>query len=105
MPLYELLEKLFILFDMQLIEKQDAYICAFYDAVTEYMQNNSSELTAFISYWDEHLHEKTIPSGESTRDSDSLSISQKVWSIIRFYFPSATGKWRMKPTVISSGVR
>lgn len=29
MPLYELLEKLFILFDMQLIEKQDAYICAF----------------------------------------------------------------------------
>lgn len=64
MPLYELLEKLFILFDMQLIEKQDAYICAFYDAVTEYMQNNSSELTAFISYWDERLHEKTIPSGE-----------------------------------------
>ena len=64
MPLYELLEKLFILFDMQLIEKQDAYICAFYDAVTEYMQNNSSELTAFISYWDERLHEKTLPSGE-----------------------------------------
>lgn len=28
------------------------------------MQNNSSELTAFISYWDERLHEKTIPSGE-----------------------------------------
>lgn len=38
MPLYELLEKLFVLFDMQLIEKQDAYLCAFYDAVTEYMQ-------------------------------------------------------------------
>lgn len=49
---------------MQRIEKQDAYICAFYDAVTEYMQNNSSELTAFISFWDERLHEKTIPSGE-----------------------------------------
>lgn len=64
MPLYELLEKLFVLFDMQRIEKQDAYICAFYDAVTEYMQNNSSELTAFISFWDERLHEKTIPSGE-----------------------------------------
>lgn len=50
MPLYELLEKLFVLFDMQLIEKQDAYLCAFYDAVTEYMQNNSSELTAFIRF-------------------------------------------------------
>lgn len=64
MPLYELLEKLFVLFDMQRIQQQDAYLCSFYDAVTEYMQNNSSELTAFISYWDEYLHEKTIPSGE-----------------------------------------
>ena len=49
---------------MQLIEKQDAYLCAFYDAVTEYMQNNSSELTAFIRFWDEKLNAKTIPSGE-----------------------------------------
>lgn len=64
MPLYELLEKLFILFDMKNIRKQDAYLCAFYDAVTEYMQNNSSELTAFLGYWDEKMHEKTIPSGE-----------------------------------------
>lgn len=64
MPLYELLETLFILFDMKKIEKQDAYLCAFYDAVTEYMQSNSSELSAFISYWDDTLHSKTIPSGE-----------------------------------------
>ncbi len=64
MPLYELLEKIFILFRMDKIEKQDAYLCAFYDAVTEYMQSNSSELTAFISYWDETMHGKTIPSGE-----------------------------------------
>lgn len=64
MPLYELLEKLFVMFDMEKIEKQDAYLCAFFDAVTEYMQNNSSELTAFIAFWDEKLHEKTIPSGE-----------------------------------------
>ncbi len=64
MPLYELLETLFLLFDMQRIAHQDAYLCAFYDAVTEYMRQHSSELTAFIAYWDEHLHEKTIPSGE-----------------------------------------
>lgn len=64
LPLYELLEQLFILFEMKRIPKQDAYICAFYDAVTEYLQNRSSELTAFITYWDETLHGKTIPSGE-----------------------------------------
>ena len=64
MPLYELLEKLFLLFELEKISNQGAYLCAFYDAVTEYIQNNSSELTAFITYWEEKLHEKTIPSGE-----------------------------------------
>ena len=64
MPLYELLERLFELFDMQCIPDQDAYLCAFYDAVTDYLQNNSSELTAFLSFWEETLHAKNIPSGE-----------------------------------------
>lgn len=64
MPLYELLEKLFVIFSMNQIKQQDAYLCAFYDAITEYMQKNSSELTAFIAFWDEHLSTKTIPSGE-----------------------------------------
>ena len=64
MPLYELLEKLFVIFSMDRINEQDAYLCAFYDSVTEYMNNNSSELTAFISYWEETLCAKTIPSGE-----------------------------------------
>lgn len=64
MPLYELLEKLFRLFELEKISNQGAYLCAFYDAVTEYVQNNSSELTAFIAHWEEKLHEKTIPSGE-----------------------------------------
>ena len=64
MPLYELLEKLFVLFDLKEIKDQDAYLCAFYDAVTDYLQNNSSELTTFLTHWNEKLHSKTIPSGE-----------------------------------------
>ena len=64
MPLYELLEKLFVIFRMDMIEEQDAYLCAFYDSVTEYMQSNSSELTSFLTYWNETLYAKTIPSGE-----------------------------------------
>ena len=63
-PLYELLEKLFVIFRIDMIEEQDAYLCAFYDSVTEYMQNNSSELTSFLTYWNETLYAKTIPSGE-----------------------------------------
>lgn len=64
MPLYELLEELFRIFAMDKIEHQDAYLFAFFDAVTEYLQSNSSELNSFINFWDETLYKKTIPSGE-----------------------------------------
>lgn len=64
MPLYELLEELFSLFGMNRIKEQDAYLFSFFDAVTEYLQNNSSDPDAFIRYWDETLCNKTIPSGE-----------------------------------------
>ena len=64
MPLYELLETLASIFNIREIKGQDAYLCAFYDAVTLYVQDNSSDIAAFIAYWEEVLHEKTIPSGE-----------------------------------------
>ena len=64
MPLYELLEELFSIFEMGHIKEQDAYLFAFFDAVTDYLQSNSSELDSFIRYWNETLCSKTIPSGE-----------------------------------------
>jgi len=64
MPLYELLVKLMGIFQLSRIEKQDAYLFSFFDAVNDYLQENSSELTAFIAYWEEKLCYKTIPSGE-----------------------------------------
>ena len=65
MPLYELLEELFSIFGMNRIEKQDAYLFSFFDAVTEYLQSNSSDPDSFIRYWEETLCSKTIPSGET----------------------------------------
>ena len=64
MPLYELLEELFGLLEVKRLEKQDAYLFAFFDAVTDYLQNHSSDLDGFLHYWDEKLCMKTIPSGE-----------------------------------------
>ena len=64
MPLYELLEELFSIFEMNRISAQDAYLFAFFDAVTDYLQSNSSELDSFIHFWEETLCNKTIPSGE-----------------------------------------
>lgn len=64
MPLYELVEELYELFSLHRIENQDAYMFKFYDAVSEYLDDHSSELTSFLLYWDETLCKKTIPSGE-----------------------------------------
>ena len=64
MPLYELLEELFEIFSLRQIENQDAYLFKFYDAVSEYLKDHSSDLTTFIQFWNEKLSSQTIPSGE-----------------------------------------
>ncbi len=63
MPLLELLEKLTRIFQLSLIENQDAYLLSFDDHVNDYLQKHSSELTAFVKHWEEKLCFKTIPSG------------------------------------------
>lgn len=65
MPLYELVEELFNIFSLQEIEQQEAYLFKFYDAVSEYLEDHSSELTAFLLFWEEKLCKQTIPSGET----------------------------------------
>lgn len=99
MPLYELLEELFSIFEMNLIKDQDAYLFAFFDAVTDYLQSNSSELDGFIRYWDETLCSKTIPSGEVEGIRISPYTNPKDWNSIPYSFLSATGNWRMKPII------
>lgn len=64
MPLYEQLEALYGILQLERIGKQDAYLFAFFDAVTDYLRNNPSEPEAFIRHWDECLCGKTIPGGE-----------------------------------------
>lgn len=91
MPLYELLEELFSLFEMNRIKEQDAYLFAFFDAVTDYLQNNSSELDGFIRYWDETLCSKTIPSGEIEGIRIFPYINQRDWNFIPCFFLSVTG--------------
>lgn len=64
MPLYELLEELLDIFQINRIPHQEAYLFAFFDAVIDYLQEHSSDLTSFLNYWNETLCRKTIASGE-----------------------------------------
>ena len=62
MPLYELLEELCVIFHIEQIEGQEAYLFAFFDAVTVYLADSPAD--GFLNYWDETLCSKTIPGGE-----------------------------------------
>lgn len=65
LPLYELTEELVSLFRLNEIEKQEAYLLTFFDAVTEYLQTNASDIGNFLKHWDEVLCAKTIAGGET----------------------------------------
>ena len=62
MPLYELLEELCVIFHVEQIKGQEAYLFAFFDAVTSYLANEPAD--GFLQYWEETLCSKTIPGGE-----------------------------------------
>ena len=67
MPLYELTERLFTIFHIDRVGDQSAYICAFFDQLTAYLQENLDSpnlptLLRFLSEWDETLCGKTIQS-------------------------------------------
>ena len=64
MPLYELLEELYSILHLNLVAKQDAYLFSFFDAVTQYLQDNPSDIGHFIRHWEDTLCAQTIPSGE-----------------------------------------
>ena len=65
LPLYELIEELYSIFELDKIKEQDAYLLYFMDEVAQYLADHSSDMTAFLSYWEEELSEKSIPGSET----------------------------------------
>ncbi len=64
LPLCELVERLYAIFSLDKIPEQEGYLCAFFDAVSDYSSTHPSELSDFIAYWDETLFKKTLPVGD-----------------------------------------
>jgi ATP-dependent exoDNAse (exonuclease V) beta subunit len=65
LPLYELVEELYSIFELDKIKKQDAYLLCFMDEVSQYLTNHPSDISAFLNYWEEELSGKSIPSSET----------------------------------------
>lgn len=63
-PLNELCEELYRIFDMHLIEGEDAYILCFYDELANYLRNGTSDIPSFLEYWENEMSKKSIPACE-----------------------------------------
>lgn len=73
-PLLELISYFYRLYDLQGIEGQSSYLFFFFDAINQYLKNNSADLHSFISFWDKELSKKTIPTEGSIDGVRAMTI-------------------------------
>ena len=65
LPLYELAEKIYSTFELHRIDGQGAYLCAFYDQLADFVNQNTTDIQSFLNEWNESLYKKTIQSDEA----------------------------------------
>lgn len=61
LPTYELIERLMAMLNIESSKGEEAYIYAFLDHVSQFINNKSADLTAVLTAWDEGLCDKCIP--------------------------------------------
>ena len=62
LPLYELVERLFVVFNLNRFDEQTAYVCTFYDYLSDYINDNTPDIDGFLRQWEESIGAKTIQS-------------------------------------------
>lgn len=65
MPLLDTIESIYSEFELDKLNEQSAYICAFYDQVSDFSSSNSGDLSKFIEAWNTDICCKTIQSDEA----------------------------------------
>lgn len=66
MSITEAAEHIYMMFGLERIEGQSAYLFSFHDKVVDYMRDNPSDVPNFLRAWDEGIGEKTIPNDAAT---------------------------------------
>lgn len=62
LPLYELAEKLYKIFQLECLKEESAYVSMFYDQLNKFTLDDSTDIDAFVLEWEETIHGKTIQS-------------------------------------------
>jgi len=74
LPLYELVEEVYRLFELEKIQAQDSYLHCFMDKLSEYLLHAPSDLGSFLKHWDEKMSDLSIPAGSVVNGIRILSI-------------------------------
>ena len=61
-PLINLAERLFSIFELEQLNNQSAYICAFFDQMTDFLQKHVAGIDDFLKEWNNNLCGKSIHS-------------------------------------------
>ncbi len=64
MPLYDMAESLYSMFGIDRLEKQSAYVCAFFDRLGKLAEESFAGIDTFLEEWDAHIGAKTIQSDD-----------------------------------------
>jgi len=74
LPLLELISYLYRFYGLERLEGQSAYLFFFFDAVTDYLKDHSTDVHSFLSFWEEELSQKTISAGEGIEGVRAMTI-------------------------------
>lgn len=65
LPLYELADRLFAIFQLQSLTDESGYVCAFFDQLMQFCQDNTTDIDSFVREWNDTIGAKTIQSTET----------------------------------------
>ncbi len=74
LPLFELIGHLFRSLHLDKLEGQSNYMFTFYDAVSNYLKDNSGDIFSFLKYWENELQFKSIPAGNTVDGIRAMTI-------------------------------
>ena len=62
--LFDTVEQLSIIFNLDIFKKESAYIYKFYDCLNDFITDNTADIPSFIEEWDSNIHNTTIQANE-----------------------------------------
>ncbi|MBQ8702053.1 MAG: UvrD-helicase domain-containing protein [Prevotella sp.] len=65
LPIKEMAESIYRDFHIDRLQQQSAYVCAFFDQITKFIDDFGSNLHLFLKEWNERICKKTIQSDEA----------------------------------------